>query len=142
MPVNALSPSDEYALRAVICIAAGGDRWIPARDVAEIASVPPAYLSKVLRRLVMSGILLARKGHHGGFRLARPVAEIRVSSILECTEGWTGDEHCAFGWSRCNSRSPCALHDVYGDLRTRLIAWAETHTLADIDMDRLRGPPA
>lgn len=130
--------SGEYALRATVCLAAvPADGWMTARDLATLAHVPPAFLAKVLRRLVQHGLLEAQKGHHGGFRLARPAASIRVVDVLEAAEVELTTGHCAFGFARCNEAKPCPLHDVYKDLQHMCHTWAKANTLADIDVSRI-----
>lgn len=130
--------SGEYALRATVCLAAvPSDDWMTAKDLAALANVPPAFLAKVLRRLVQHGLLEAHKGHHGGFRLARPAASIRVIDVLHAAEIELGTGHCAFGFARCNELAPCPLHDVYKDLQQMCHTWAKANTLADIDVTRI-----
>ncbi|MFN7146551.1 MAG: RrF2 family transcriptional regulator [Myxococcota bacterium] len=134
--------SGEYALRATVCLAAlPADGWMTARDLATLANVPPAFLAKVLRRLVQHGLLEAQKGHHGGFRLARSAASIRVIDVLRAAEVELTSGHCAFGFARCNAAAPCPLHDVYTDLQHRCDTWAQANTLADIDTTRLPTSP-
>lgn len=136
---NSIVPvSGEYALRATICLAAlPASGSMTARDLAVMANVPPAFLAKVLRRLVQHGLLEAQKGHHGGFRLARPAAEIRVIDVLTAAEVEMCSAHCGFGFERCNNEAPCPLHDVYTKLNAMCDDWARTNTLADLDLSRL-----
>lgn len=142
MSLQMLSPSGEYALRAAVCLAANADAWVPAHELAEMASVPPAYLSKVLRKLVAKGLLHAQKGHHGGFRLARPPASIRVIDVLEAVDAIRTDGHCAFGWDRCNESAPCPLHEVFAELRDTCHNWAAGHSLNEIDLRRVPALPS
>ncbi len=136
---NSLVPiSGEYALRATVCLAAlPADGTMTARELAVMANVPPAFLAKVLRRLVQHGLLDAQKGHHGGFRLARPAASIRVIDVLEAAEVALVADHCAFGFGKCNAAAPCPLHEVYTDLQHMCHTWARANTLADIDVSRI-----
>lgn len=128
----------EYALRAAVCLAAvPDDGWMTSKELAALANVPPAFLAKVLRRLVQHGLLEAQKGHHGGFRLARPAASIRVLDVLHAAEVELNTGHCAFGFARCNEAAPCPLHDVYTDLQHMCHTWARANTLADIDVSRI-----
>jgi Rrf2 family iron-sulfur cluster assembly transcriptional regulator len=99
--------------------------------------VPPAFLSKVLRKLVAAGLLRAERGHHGGFELARPAASIRFLDVWEAIGLELLDEECAFGWGSCNAAKPCPLHDTWTELKHQLVAWAARHTLAELDC----GPP-
>ena len=130
----------EYALRAMICLAAmPPGEWMPAHDLAAQAHVPSAFLSKVLRRLVQGGLLEAQKGHHGGFRLARPPGSIRVMEVMEAVDIGFLSAHCAFGFAQCNAAAPCPLHDMYRDLQQMCRMWARAHTLQDVDLSRLPG---
>ena len=46
-----ISPTAEYALRAVVAIAQGGGGPVVTPTIAEITKVPPGYLPKVLQTL-------------------------------------------------------------------------------------------
>jgi Rrf2 family protein len=45
------------------------------------------YLFKALKRLVSAGVLLSRKGPHGGYRLARPAAKVTLLEVVEAVDG-------------------------------------------------------
>ncbi len=132
-------PAGEYALRACACLAAAPpEHWMAARDLAVQANVPPAFLSKVLRRLVLGGVLQGQKGHHGGFRLARPAATIRIADILTAAEVELTPAHCAFGYAACDAHAPCPLHEVFTRLQGLCTMWARATTLADLDLSRIQ----
>lgn len=134
-------PSGEYALRAMCCLAAEPEgTWLTSREIADRANVPPAFLAKVLRRLVQANILDGQKGHHGGFRLSRPASSIRVLDVLEAVDVDLTHDSCAFGYSACDAASPCPLHEMYGALKQMCRTWARANTLADIDPTKIHGP--
>lgn len=60
---------------------------LSSRRMAEFYGLPTAYLSKVLKSLVRAGLLDATTGPRGGFRLARPAADITVLDIVDAVEG-------------------------------------------------------
>jgi Rrf2 family protein len=72
-----------YALRACIALAgaAPGAR-MKTGDIAQVASVPRGFLSKILSELRAAGIVSAKRGYHGGYRLSRPSSDIRVDELL------------------------------------------------------------
>ena len=136
-------PAGEYALRAAVCLVPlPPEGWMTAKDIAQRANVPPAFLAKVLRRLVQAGLLHGQRGHHGGFRLARAPATIRVADVLQAADVALTAGGCAFGFARCDAAAPCPLHDTYASLHLMLQAWARSTTLADIDLQRLPALPA
>lgn len=129
-----ISQTATYALRAVAHLAIAGDSDTPLRsdDVARMTGIPPYFASKVLRRLVVAGICTARKGHHGGFRLARPPAEISFGEVIRAAEPETSPPGCAFGFDKCDLDHPCPLHESWAELKSDFEVWSERTTLADV----------
>ena len=131
-----LSRPAEYALRAMTYLA----RLVPSkrvrsRDLAEAVDIPAAFLSKIMRRLVANGLVDAQKGHHGGFVLSRPPAEIRFIDILRAVEFGPIADHCLFGLGSCDTQNPCPLHQEWSILKDQIEHWAKSHTLAE-SLDR------
>ena len=127
-----LSRPAEYALRAMTYVARlePGKR-ILTRDLAEAIHVPAPYLSKIMRSLTANGILDAKKGHHGGFLITRPLEEVRFIDILRAVDFEPSADHCLFGLGSCDANNPCPLHFEWSILKGQIEDWARTHTLAD-----------
>jgi Rrf2 family iron-sulfur cluster assembly transcriptional regulator len=127
-----LSRPAEYALRAMTYLARQdpGER-ILTRDLAEAINVPAPFLSKIMRRLTAVGILDAKKGHHGGFVLAKPPAKVRFIDILRAVDFEPTADHCLFGLGNCDSQNPCPLHPEWSALKGQIENWARSHTLGD-----------
>ena len=123
----------EYALRIMsqLAIAEKGT-LVPARDLSERVEVPAAYLSKVLRKLVVAGLLESQRGHNGGFSLARPRAKIRLVDIFDAVDYSFESQRCAFGWGQCDAKQPCPLHGVWSQFTETASDWARRRTLEDI----------
>ena len=66
------------------------DAALPAPRLAEYHGVPSAYLAKHLQALARAGVLETVKGPRGGYRLARPPAEITVLEVVEAIEPLVG----------------------------------------------------
>lgn len=78
----------DYAVRALCYVAAQpSDRFVPRREIQERQGIPVHFLSKILRRLVESGLLVSVPGPRGGFRLGREAARITVREVYESLEG-------------------------------------------------------
>ena len=69
-----LSQTVEYALRAATFMASAPAESHTVEQIAAATRVPVAYLAKVLRQLVRSGVAASRRGVGGGFTLAKPPA--------------------------------------------------------------------
>ena len=81
------------------------DSALPAARLAEYHGVPSAYLAKHLQALAGAGVLETVKGPRGGYRLARPPAEITVLDVVEAIDG----EEPAFRCSEIRRRGPTAV---------------------------------
>ena len=127
-----LSRPAEYALRVMTYLArTESSERIRSSDIAKAVDVPPSFLSKIMRRLTANGILDAKKGHHGGFVLARPPAKIRFIDILRAVDFEPSADHCLFGLGSCDAQDPCPLHPEWSVLKEQIEQWARSHTLAE-----------
>jgi Rrf2 family protein len=72
-----LSRPAEYGLRAMTYMARmPSSERVRTKDLSDFIDVPSPFLSKIMRKLTAAGILDAKKGHHGGFLLAKPATDI------------------------------------------------------------------
>lgn len=100
-----------YALHALSAMPGDG-AYLLAKDVAGRTGLPAPYLSKVLQSLAHAGILESLRGPHGGFRLARPAGEIRLSEVVAALNLLESGA-CVMGFTECLSRlKPCPLHQA------------------------------
>ncbi len=89
-----ISPTAEYALRAVVAVAQGRGEVMVTPTIARITKVPPGYLPKVLQMLRKAGLLESKRGLGGGFTLARPVDELTVLDVVNAVEPVKRIERC------------------------------------------------
>jgi Rrf2 family protein len=73
--------------------------------LAEFHGVPVAYLAKHLQAMSRAGILVAGTGPRGGYRLARPPADVSVLDVVEAVDG----EDPAFQCLEIRRRGPTAV---------------------------------
>lgn len=136
--VMILNQTVEYALRAMAVLSSKWpDERVTSADLAREANVPTHYVSKVMRRLVLRDLVHARRGHHGGFRLARPPEEIAFIDVLEAVDFQAEAKHCVFGLGQCNPATPCALHPAYTALNECFLTWARNTTLVSARPDAI-----
>ena len=81
-----LTRASEYAL-LTLDVLRRSDIPLGAEQLANELSIPRSFLAKILQSLAKQGILISRKGVHGGFLLARPITEITVNEIIFAAEG-------------------------------------------------------
>lgn len=126
-----VNQTDIYALRAMTFLALqGADTLVASKELSEKTNIPGHYLSKIMRRLVESELVISQKGHGGGFQIVRPLEEITILSILEAMGEKNEMENCAFGWARCDETRPCPLHQSWAELKSCFFGWANSTNLS------------
>jgi Rrf2 family nitric oxide-sensitive transcriptional repressor len=81
-----LTVFSEYALLVLEFLARHPDRFVTIAEIATIHGISANHLMKVAQHLVASGNVVTLRGPHGGLRLARPAAEIRIGDVIRSTE--------------------------------------------------------
>lgn len=81
-----ISPTAEYALRAVVAIAQANGDAVATQSMAKITKVPSSYLPKVLQMLGRAGLVESKRGLGGGFRLAKPADELTVLEVVNAVD--------------------------------------------------------
>jgi Rrf2 family protein len=129
-----LSASATHALRAVAWLAAHErDEAVLGREMARRVRLPADYLAKVLRRLSRARVVTASRGARGGYRLARPAAQIRLMDVVRPFEGQRLKSRCLLRPSRsCRADGACAAHEGWAGVKTTYSRFLEQTTVADI----------
>jgi Rrf2 family nitric oxide-sensitive transcriptional repressor len=104
-----ISQTAEYALRAVVALAAGDGTPQTTHRIAATTKVPPDYLSKVLQSLGRAGIITSQRGQRGGSVLARSASQISVYDVVQAVDPIVRIRSCPLGLPGHGERL-CALH--------------------------------
>lgn len=81
-----LNKSTRYALHAALELTLADGRPVTAAQVATRYEIPENVVAKVLQQLVRAGVAFASRGVGGGYRLARPPAEVSVQDVIDLFE--------------------------------------------------------
>jgi Rrf2 family iron-sulfur cluster assembly transcriptional regulator len=127
------SRSAEYAIRAFVHLAQVPDgKYAMVKNVAEQEEIPAHFLAKILQQLARKGLLRSSKGPTGGFALKVEASEIRLVDIVEALDGLAPYQDCAMGLSECHDEMPCAVHDSWMILRSRIMEYLGRNTIGDL----------
>ena len=77
-----LSRQASHALKALLELAAMPLEWQSTHALATTHELPEPMLEQLLLRLRRAGLLDARRGRVGGYRLTRPARDISMDQIL------------------------------------------------------------
>jgi Rrf2 family protein len=127
-----LSQTTGYAVRALQCLQEPGGHPVLVEEVAEYTGIPRSYLSKLVHKLAKKGLVVARRGHHGGVVLARPSHEITLEDLSEAIDGVAWRKRCLMGLMGCKEESPCVLHAFWQETLNQILVRLRAVTLADL----------
>ena len=83
-----LSKSFELGLAVIVVIAKQPDNSaISAKEIAGRLQSSLTYSQKLLRKLVIAGLVKAASGSGGGFTLSRPAQQISLADIVVALDG-------------------------------------------------------
>jgi len=128
-----LTQTSLYALRALAYLVEHRDHEpILAREIDQATGVPGNYLSKIMHALGTAGLLSAERGKHGGYRLARDPAQIRVLDVVTLFQNVDQMRRCVLGKAFCSDEDPCRIHHQWKPVADSMFRFLEHTTLADL----------
>jgi Rrf2 family protein len=135
-----VSARADYAIRALIEIAASDGGPLTLQRIVRAQAIPPKFLHQILTELGRAGLLRSHRGRAAGYTLARSPQDINLEEILQAAEGALWSVH---GTSLEEISYPGAaepLRDVWLAARSSLSAVLASVTLANFAQGTL--PPA
>jgi Rrf2 family protein len=116
-----ISSQEEYGLRCLLRLARAEENRVQSLTIPEVAAgegLSPPYVAKLLGVLRHAGLIDSARGRAGGYRLARPPAEVSLGQVLmalgeplfeepgycERHAGTESDGHCVH-LGNCNIRA-------------------------------------
>jgi Rrf2 family protein len=133
-----ISAKADYAVRAMVELAANADeKPVKAERVATAQGIPLNFLENILGELRHAGLVRSHRGAEGGFRLAKPAAEITVADVIRAVEGPLASVRGAPPEESQYNGASEALLRVWIAVRANLRNVVEQVTVADVACGRL-----
>lgn len=127
-----LYKSSEYAIRCLVAMAHGSVDLHSAKTLATSLGIPYKFLGRLMGRLTAAGMVESVQGKAGGYRIARPLDEIRVADIVDIVEGLESYDRCILGFERCDDQNPCPMHEFWTGPRQGITDMMNDVTLAQM----------
>jgi Rrf2 family protein len=127
----------DYALRAVLELAAAGEGPVKGERIAQSQGIPLKFLENILLELRHKGLVQSQRGAEGGYWLARRADEITVAEVIRALEGPLANVRGARPETLAYTGAAELLKEVWIAVRANLRAVLETVTLADLAEGRL-----
>ena len=136
-----LTHRGSYAIRAVLTLARAEDgEVVPARRIAKEMDIPVRFLPQVLGDLSRAGIVEARLGRAGGYRLSRPASDVSLHAVIEASEGDARRQTCVITGKDCGKGELCEVHDVFSEAQDAILARLDDVSVAEV-VDGSAKPP-
>ncbi len=130
-----VSTRGDYASRALLSLTIRADEApTSVRDIAERTGLPQPYLEQILLALKGAGLVRSKRGVGGGYVLARPPAEIRLSDIVSAVDGpiSVGDFGEPHQNGACDHEGQCVLLAIWQNVGEHMRHHLDGYTLADL----------
>ncbi|HYC24053.1 MAG TPA: Rrf2 family transcriptional regulator [Candidatus Bathyarchaeia archaeon] len=135
MSVMQVSRKVDYALRAMIHLAGrSSGRAASVAEISTIEAVPKKFLEKIIQELIHAGLVVSRRGAHGGYALAREADKISFKDVIEAVEGPITLNVCVGDLSHCAVSSSCGMHHIWSEGQRRLIELFAATKLTDLPL--------
>lgn len=127
-----ISEAASLALHTMALMASSPGRRLSNREVAKALRVSSAHLSKVMQRLVKSGLLESVRGPAGGFALTKPAAKTTLREVYEAIEGPLTSQGCLLEHPVCQG-GKCLLGGLVQKIDQQVIEYLSGTRLSEFN---------
>jgi len=129
-----LSKKTDYAIILLTHLGEVGDH-VSAQKVASHYQLPYPMVANILKQLVSSGLIESTRGQRGGYVLARPADEIKLSEIIEVIDSPFSLVECVHDDDLCKIYQCCPTQRPLIALHNKIKQFFEETSLAAIISD-------
>jgi Rrf2 family protein len=127
-----ISAKTDYAVRALLELAAADDPPLKRDEIAAAQAIPVKFLESILSELKHGGVVMSQRGAEGGYWLAKPAEEITVAEVMRVVEGPLASVRERRPEEVEYDGSAAHLQEVWVALRANMREVLESVSLADV----------
>lgn len=127
-----VSAKADYAVRAMIELAAAGEGPVKAERIAQAQEIPLKFLENIMADLRQAGLVRSQRGSEGGYWLAKPADTITLAHVIRAVEGPLANVRGRRSEEVEYAGSAAPLREVWIAVRASLRSVLESVTLADV----------
>jgi Rrf2 family protein len=146
-----LSTQEEYGLRLLLQMARHEEKSLTLSDLSRLEGLSQPNVAKLMRTLRKAGFVKSTRGQSGGYTLARPSEDVRVSQVLGALgerlyDATFCDRH-AGAHASCTHSGDCSIRPVLMQVQLAIDQVLNKLTLgqllcSEIEMRSRAGPKA
>ena len=127
-----VSAKADYAVRAMVELAAAGDGPVKGERLAQAQEIPLNFLENIMTDLRNAGLARSRRGADGGYWLGRPAEEITLADVIRAVDGPLAAVRGVRPEALSFAGAAKPLGEVWVAVRASLRRVLEATTLADV----------
>jgi FeS assembly SUF system regulator len=127
-----MSKLTDYGTLVLSQLAANGAEPSSAGVVAGKTRIALPTVSKLLKVLTRSGLVVSKRGALGGYALARPAEEITAAEIIDALEGPVAITECSASDGACDLEAYCRVGLAWQRVNLSIREALDHVTLADL----------
>jgi FeS assembly SUF system regulator len=136
-----MSKLTDYGTMVLAQLAANADGLSTAGQVADATRLGQPTVSKLLKSLVHSGLVVSTRGVQGGYALARAPEDISAAEIIDALEGPVAITECSSASGCCDLESFCRVGMAWQRINRSIRRALQDVSLADLQASREPLPP-
>ena len=124
-----LSTKGRYAVTAMLDLSINDHTGpITLVEISRCQGISLSYLEQLFAKLRKSGLVKGVRGPGGGYRLARPAADITVANIIAAVDEKVDATQCG-GKENCQDGEVCLTHELWIRLSEKIYQFLDGITL-------------
>lgn len=128
-----ISTRTRYGMRAILELAlAHKQEPIQIKVIAERQKISNKYLEQLIAIMKSAGLVRSIRGPHGGYLLAKPPEEIKLSQIFRILEGPVFAVECIEHDEICPRCADCITRQLWIQMNDAILSVLDSRTLQDL----------
>ena len=133
-----LSTRTRYGIRAILELAENDSkRPLQLRIIAQRQDISIKYLEQLMSILRSAGFVRSIRGAKGGYVLAKPPNQIKLSDVFDCLEGYVTIVECIKDKKSCERADDCIARQVWIQVQEAIKNVLQSLTMQDL-VDRTK----
>ncbi len=133
-----LSTRTRYGVRAILELATGqGEVPMQIKTIAKRQGISLKYLEQLMAILKSAGFVRSIRGAKGGYVLAKPANQIKLSDVFNALEGPVTTVECLENENYCGRTADCVTRQVWAEVQKAIEGVLQSLTLRDL-VDRTK----
>lgn len=131
-PMIKIGKMTDYAMLIMSQMAKEPDAVLSATSLADVLYLNAPTVSKILKILSDAGLVSSIRGADGGYRLARPAADIKVVNVITAMEGDLALTECCESAGLCAIDSMCVMRDNWRKINNMIHTLLGQYSILDM----------